>query len=231
MKYKNEVVKAEFVSRPNRFVAVVKINGKEEFVHVKNTGRCKELLIPGVSVFAEKQDGSGRKTGYDIICVEKKERLINIDSLAPNKVVFEWLSNGGLLENPTLIQSEKTYKNSRFDFYAEKDERKIFIEVKGVTLEENGVVMFPDAPTKRGVKHLCELCDCVKNGYEAYIIFVVQMKGADYFTPNAITDKDFATELKNCQKNGVNILCFDCHVTPDSLEIAQRVKVVLQEEN
>lgn len=226
LKYDN-VIGAKFISRPNRFVAVAKINGENELIHVKNTGRCRELLVSNADIFAEKASSSQRKTKYDLISVIKNGRLINIDSSAPNKIVREWLENGGLIKNPSLIKAEKTYKSSRFDFYIEKGERKIFAEVKGVTLEENGVVMFPDAPTARGVKHLRELQSCIKDGFEAYIIFVVQMKGVSYFTPNRKTHAEFADELTKCKNEGVNIVCFDCNVSQNSIEAADFVKVML----
>lgn len=223
----SDIITAKFLSRPNRFCAVVDIDGCETVCHVKNTGRCKELLIKGAEVFLEKSSNPLRKTAYDLIAVMKDGRCINIDSFAPNIAVGEWLKKGGLIENPTLVKSECTYKNSRFDFYIQKDERRIFAEVKGVTLEKDGVVLFPDAPTQRGVKHLTELIDCSKNGYEAYVIFVVQMKDVRYFTPNAETDKKFADTLKQCHKEGVNILCLDCEVTPSSMEIRNKVEVIL----
>lgn len=226
MEYSN-IVCAKFISRPNRFCAVVNVDGKEVVCHVKNTGRCRELLTKDAVVFLEKSHNPSRKTQFDLVAVMKGERCVNIDSLSPNKAVKEWLEKGGLAENCDVIKAESTYKNSRFDFYVEKDNRRIFVEVKGVTLENEGVVMFPDAPTIRGVKHLNELMDCIKDGYEAYIIFVVQMKDVKYFTPNSQTHREFADTLKKCRQTGVNILCFDCEVAPDSMTIRNKVDVVL----
>lgn len=226
MKYDN-IVKGKFISRPNRFIAHVEINGKEEICHVKNTGRCKELLIPGVNVFLQENDNPNRKTKFSLITVEKENRLINMDSQIPNKVVNEWLENGNLFKDITLIKPETKYGNSRFDFYVETKEKKIFIEVKGVTLEENGVVRFPDAPTERGVKHVNELCECKKEGYEAYIIFVIQMKGAMYFEPNMKTHKEFGYALKKAKNSGVNILALDCEVTKETIVMGDYVDVKL----
>lgn len=226
MKYDN-IVKGKFISRPNRFIAHVEINGKEEICHVKNTGRCKELLIPGVNVFLQENDNPNRKTKFSLITVEKGNRLINMDSQIPNKVVNEWLENGNLFKDITLIKPETKYGNSRFDFYVETKEKKIFIEVKGVTLEENGVVRFPDAPTERGVKHVNELCECKKEGYEAYIIFVIQMKGAMYFEPNMKTHKEFGYALKKAKNSEVNILALDCEVTKETIVMGDYVDVKL----
>lgn len=226
MKYDN-IVKGKFISRPNRFIAHVEINGKEEICHVKNTGRCKELLIPGVNVFLQENDNPNRKTKFSLITVEKENRLINMDSQIPNKVVNEWLENGNLFKDITLIKPETKYGNSRFDFYVETKEKKIFIEVKGVTLEENGVVRFPDAPTERGVKHVNELCECKKEGYEAYIIFVIQMKGVMYFEPNMKTHKEFGYALKKAKNSGVNILALDCEVTKETIVMGDYVDVKL----
>ncbi|WP_313370532.1 DNA/RNA nuclease SfsA, partial [Sedimentibacter sp.] len=189
---------AKFISRPNRFIANIEIDGAQEICHVKNTGRCKELLTEGVSVYVQEFRNSSRKTRktqYDLISVFKGERLINIDSQAPNKVFHEMLLKGELFNNITLIKPECKYKNSRFDFYVEADDKKIFVEVKGVTLEENGVVMFPDAPTERGLKHLNELGDSIDDGYEAYVCFIIQMKDVLYFIPNYKTHKEFGETL------------------------------------
>ncbi|MBQ3053465.1 MAG: DNA/RNA nuclease SfsA [Clostridia bacterium] len=218
MKYKN-IVKGVFISRPNRFIAICNINGKDEICHVKNTGRCRELLVFGATVYLEKSENPMRKTLYDLVAVEKNGNLFNIDSSAPNNVVFQWLNKGKLFEDFTLIRPEYKYGNSRFDFYVEHGDKKTFIEVKGVTLENNGVLMFPDAPTIRGIKHIKELEKAVKSGYEAYIIFVIQTKDALYFTPNYKTHPEFGEALKNARKNGVNIICVNCYITVDSLEI------------
>lgn len=210
-----------FISRPNRFIAKVMLDGKEEICHVKNTGRCKELLTESAIVFLEESKNPNRKTKYDLIAVYKGDRLINMDSQAPNKVIQEYLPQ--IFPNVVLIRPEAKYKNSRFDFYVETEQDKIFIEVKGVTLEENGAARFPDAPTTRGLKHIQELVTCKKNGYQAYIIFVVQMEGVLYFEPNVEAQPEFARELYLAKQAGVEILCFDCKVTPGSLKIYQPV--------
>lgn len=227
MKYDN-IFPGEFISRPNRFIANVKIDGHTEVCHVKNTGRCRELLIPGAPVYVQRSDKPERKTKYDLISVYKGDILINIDSQAPNKVFGEW-ANSGYFGAPTLIRPECRYKNSRFDFYIENNGRKIFVEVKGVTLEENGTLLFPDAPTERGVKHIHELCECVNEGYEAYIFFIAQMERAKLFRPNRRTHPEFADALLSASKNGVNVACLNCRVTPDTLEIMDHIKTELEE--
>lgn len=226
MKYKN-IIPGKFISRPNRFIAYVEIEGELEKVHVKNTGRCKELLNEGVRVYLEKSDNPERKTAYDLIAVEKENRLINMDSQAPNKVVEEWLKKGGLFSDIVLVRPETTYGNSRFDFYVETSSKKIYIEVKGVTLEKNGAVFFPDAPSHRAVKHLEELIHAKKQGYEAYVIFVIQMKGVSYFAPNEITHEVFANTLRNAAGEGVNVLAYDCMVEADELVINDPVEIHL----
>ena len=227
MKYR-DIFEAEFIDRPNRFIANVIIDGQSAVCHVKNTGRCKELLIPGVKVCVQRALKPERKTQWDLIAVMKGDRLINIDSAAPNAVFGEWLRAGGLTgAMPELIRPETVYKSSRFDFYFEQLGKKAFAEVKGVTLEEDGVVLFPDAPTERGVKHLHGLIDCVQDGYEAYAVFIVQMKGVKYFTPNRATHPEFADALKAAQDAGVNILALDCAVKPDEIRVCDRVKILL----
>ena len=227
MRYKN-IVKGTFINRPNRFIANVDIEGAPTVCHVKNTGRCRELLIPGATVFLEKSDNPERKTQYDLIAVYKEENLFNIDSQAPNKVFGEWLTSGkSCFESITNIKPECKYGNSRFDFYIEADGRKIFAEVKGVTLENDGILSFPDAPTERGTKHIRELCDCIENGYEAVVAFVIQTKNAKYFTPNADHDPAFAQELKNAHRKGVRIIALCCDVTSDSLSISDYTEVRL----
>lgn len=215
------------MDRPNRFIAHVELNGKKETVHVKNTGRCAELLRPGAEVYIQESDNPARKTKWDLIAVEKGKRLINMDSQIPNRVVQEWIEQGHLFENTTLIKPETTYGSSRFDLYVETENRKIFIEVKGVTLEEEGVCRFPDAPSDRAVKHLEELMHAKKSGYEAYVFFVIQMKGVSYFTPNVDTHPAFAETLKRAKEAGVEILAYDCDVTRDSIQLASPVDVVL----
>ena len=227
MKY-NKVEQGIFQKRPNRFIAHVEINRKEEVCHVKNTGRCRELLVPGALVFLEESDNPKRKTKYDLIAVEKGNRLINMDSQIPNKVVEEWLKEGNLFGKEAKVRREVVYGNSRFDLYIESGERKIFMEVKGVTLEENNVVRFPDAPTQRGVKHIQELEKCIKEGYEAYLIFVIQMENVDYFTPNRDTHPEFAEALKTAEKAGVHILAYDCIVRKDLINLAKPVRVYLE---
>ena len=209
----------KFLARPNRFIAHVEIAGREEIVHVKNTGRCKELLLPGATVYVQHFPESKRKTKYDLIAVEKQNLLINMDSQAPNKVVQEWLMEQEPFGKITYLKPECKHGDSRFDFYLETEAKKMFIEVKGVTLEDKGVVMFPDAPTERGVKHVQELCHCLEQGYEAAIIFVVQMSGSRYFTPNRRTHAAFATALEQAAASGVQLMALTCAVTPDSLII------------
>lgn len=230
MKYSN-VQKGEFISRPNRFIAKVMINGAEHTVHVKNTGRCKELLIEGSTVYLEKSQNPARKTAYDLIAAQKKTTdgniLINMDSQIPNAVAEEWLKNSNLFPKGTKFKREVFYKNSRFDIYAENENTKAFIEVKGVTLEKDGVAMFPDAPTLRGVKHINELIDAKQNGFDAYIIFIIQMKGVKYFTPNYETHKEFGDTLKKAALQGVNIICLDCITTPDSILADKFVEIKL----
>lgn len=226
MKYR-EITEGKFISRPNRFIARVEIDGKTETVHVKNTGRCGELLIEGSRVFLSVSDNPDRKTKYDLIAVEKKtERgtvLVNMDSQVPNDIAEEWLRRGELFSENAVIRREVKYGNSRFDFYIEYGERKAFLEVKGVTLENDGVASFPDAPTERGVKHLKELADCLKDGYEAYVLFVIQMKGVHSFRPNDERHKAFGDALREAAKEGVRVIVTDCEVAPDSLAIDKRL--------
>lgn len=226
MKYSRMEI-GRFVERPNRFIARVEIDGKEEIVHVKNTGRCRELLVPGATVYVQRAEDPKRKTKWDLISVKKGDRIVNMDSQIPNKVVEEWIREGNLFPDATLIRPETTYRFSRFDLYIEAEDRRIFLEIKGVTLEENGTVRFPDAPTERGVKHVEELCEAVKEGYEAYIFFVIQMSGVRYFTPNAATHPEFAEALKSAREKGVQILAYDCEVEPDSIRLREAVPVVL----
>ena len=222
MKYER-IEKGYFLERPNRFTAEVEIQGKKEIVHVKNTGRCAELLVPGATVYVQRSDNPERKTKWDLICVKKGNRLINMDSQAPNKVVAEWLASGELLPGLTLLKPECRYGTSRFDFYVETPQQKLFIEVKGVTLEENGIAMFPDAPTERGIKHLDELAQAVRYGYAAAVIFVIQMRGVTRFTPNRRTHAAFAEALRRAQQAGVQVLAYDCDVTPDGLSLGKQI--------
>ena len=222
MKY-NNILKGEFIDRPNRFIANVLIDNNIEVCHVKNTGRCKELLVKGSTVYLQKSDNPNRKTKYDLIAVQKGDRLINMDSQIVNYVALEFVPN--LFDNIKFIKPEYKYGNSRFDIYVETDTNKIFVEVKGVTLENDGVVSFPDAPTERGVKHLKELQKAVTEGYRAYVLFVVQMSDIKYFEPNSITHPEFADELKKAKENGVIPLAYDCAVTPDSIKIRKPILI------
>lgn len=226
MKYKN-IVQGKFISRPNRFIAQAEINGTEHTVHVKNTGRCRELLTPDATIWLEESSNPNRKTKYDLITVSKNGRLINMDSQAPNAVFREYLEKEILFENITLIKPEYKFGNSRVDFYVEYSNKKALIEVKGVTLEKDNVVLFPDAPTERGVKHIYELISATEQGYESYIVFIIQMADVDYFTPNTETHPEFAQGLKDAETAGVKILAFDCNVTENSLTVKNYVPVVL----
>lgn len=227
--YYNNILKANFIDRPNRFIANIRVNGENTIAHVKNTGRCKELLLPQATIYVQHNDNSKRKTKYSLIAVEKGNLLINMDSQAPNKVVHEWLEKEQPFGTLKFLKPETVYGNSRFDFYLETNTRKMFLEVKGVTLENNGIVKFPDAPTQRGVKHIEELCHCLQDGYEAAIIFVVQMQGMKYFTPNRKTHSEFAEALIKAQGLGVKILAVECSVTPNSLEIVGKIPIHLND--
>lgn len=226
MKYKN-IREGIFLLRENRFIAKVMIDGETHTCHVKNTGRCRELLLPNCRVFLEEFESEKRKTKFDLISVYKGERLINIDSQVPNKMFHEFLESGGLFQNISLIKREVTYKNSRFDFYVEYEDKKCFIEIKGVTLERDSYVLFPDAPTDRGVKHLRELIDARRNGYDTYAIFIIQMNGVKYFIPNYETHKEFGDTLRYAKESGVNILAFDSYVTRDEIRIKDKIEVIL----
>lgn len=224
MKY-NNITQGLFISRPNRFIAKVNIDGEEQTVHVKNTGRCRELLKENAVVFLEKSSNPNRKTQYDLISVYKGDMLINMDSQSPNKVVGEWLAEGGFLKNPTLIKPEAAYGNSRLDFYLENENEKAYLEVKGVTLEVDGIARFPDAPTERGRKHLSELIKAKQNGYRTAAVFVIQMKGCKRFEPNDKADPAFAQELKRAAENGVEIIALDCRVTRNSIKIDKEIEI------
>lgn len=231
MKY-TKICKATFLSRPNRFIAEVEIDSEKHTVHVKNTGRCKELLLPGSTVYLDEPTGRERKTKYDLVAVEKlcenhKTILINMDSGAPNEAAWEFLKNGTIFPDATLIRREVTKGNSRFDFYIEQGEKITYLEVKGVTLENNGIASFPDAPTERGVKHIEELIELKKHGYGAAILFVIQMKGITEFRPNDITHKAFGDALRKANNAGVSIYAYDCIVTPDTMTLDQPIEVKL----
>ena len=220
MKYSN-IIEGRFKSRPNRFIANVEIDGHIETVHVKNTGRCKELLPEGAKVYLQYFDNPSRKTKYDLIAALKERTgkdplLINMDSQAPNKAAGEWLA-GGLFSKDALVRSEVTYKSSRFDFYVEDGDRKAFVEVKGVTLETDGVAAFPDAPTERGIKHLRELSQCIEDGFEAYVLFVIQMKGVYLMKPNDVTHKAFGDTLRDAVKAGVRAPALQADPLPTEL--------------
>ena len=215
-----------FLARPNRFIAHVEIDGNTEVCHVKNTGRCRELLPTGAKVWCEVSNNPARKTKFDLITVQKGERLINMDSQAPNIAAKEWLLAGGLgkIEN---LKSETTQGESRFDFSFTKDGRPCFLEVKGVTLENDGICAFPDAPTQRGAKHLRGLSQLAKEGYGAYVLFVIQMTDVKYLHPNDATDPNFGAALRQASADGVQILAVDCRVTEDSMDIENKVEVRL----
>ena len=232
MVYKEKITEAIFIERPNRFIALVECNGKMLTVHVKNTGRCKELLQKGCKVYLAMSDNPERKTPADLVAVEKrlesgKYILINMDSQLPNAVAEEWLRCSGLFSEKAIVKREVRCGNSRFDLSVTDGDRRAFIEVKGVTLEDNGTVMFPDAPTERGVKHLNELTKCLADGYEAYVIFVVQMKEASVFKPNSHTHPGFAKALRDAKMAGVHVIAINCEVTPCSVNAIGKIKVML----
>ena len=225
MTYSN-MIPGIFLSRPNRFIAHVQIDGQEEIVHVKNTGRCRELLPAGAKVWCQKSDNPKRKTGYDLITVQKGDRLINMDSQAPNIAAGEWLRSGGL--GPAEdIRPEVTHGDSRFDFAFTLEGKQCFLEVKGVTLENDGVCAFPDAPTDRGAKHLRGLTEAAAEGYGAYVLFVIQMADVKYLHPNDATDPNFGKALREAAANGVTVLAMDCAVDTDSMCIRKNVLVKL----
>lgn len=228
MKY-NKVVDATFIKRPNRFIAHVLLGGKEEIVHVRNTGRCREILIPGTQVVLEKAQNINRKTAYSLICGYKGSTLINIDSQVPNAVVSEGIRNKKVKEliDVCKLKREVTYGSSRFDIYFETPEGKGFIEVKGVTLEEDGTAMFPDAPTDRGTKHVNEIVKAVEEGYMGYIFFLIQLKGVKCFRPHEEMDEKFASALRTANENGVKILAYDSFVTKDEITIGSEIPVIL----
>lgn len=236
MQYEH-IVTGTFLKRPNRFLAHVLIDGKETVCHVKNTGRLKEFLIPGAELLLEYHPDAqrlGRKTSYSVIGVYKEnagynhERLlINMDSQAPNQAAWEWVSGGGLSPLAAQVRREVTYHDSRFDLAFTLDGVPAFMEVKGVTLEQNGLASFPDAPTERGVKHILELCDAAGEGYPSYLLFVIQMKGVHSFTPNRSTHPEFADALIRAREAGVQILAYDCLVTERTMTIDRPVTVLL----
>ena len=226
MRYKN-MVSGTFLARPNRFIAHVEIHNTLEVCHVKNTGRCKELLPAGAKVWCQRSDNPARKTKFDLITVKKGDRLINMDSQAPNAAVKEWLLSGGLGEIENL-KAESVHGDSRFDFSFTREGKSCFLEVKGVTLESDGVCAFPDAPTERGTKHLKGLTQAAKDGYGAFVLFVIQMADVKYLHPNDATDPAFGMALREAAANGVTVLAVDCAVTEDRMEIRLPVPVKLQ---
>ena len=227
MNYAN-MVSGTFLARPNRFIAYADIAGQTQTVHVKNTGRCRELLVPGTQVWCQEASSPARKTRFDLIAVQKGSRLINMDSQAPNKAAGEWLAGGGL--GPIRdLRPETTHGDSRFDFSFTKEGKPCFLEVKGVTLEDRDVVRFPDAPTERGTKHLRGLAEAVREGYGAYVLFVIQMEKVRYLEPNGATDPAFARALWEAKEAGVQVLAMDCRVTETTMEIQNPVEVRIPE--
>ena len=226
MNYTEAMVPGRFLARPNRFIAHIEIDGKEEICHVKNTGRCRELLPVGATVYCADCLSPTRKTRYDLIAVQKGNRLINMDSQAPNAAVKQWLEQGGLGELSEL-KPECTFGNSRFDFSFIKDGKRCFLEVKGVTLENDGVCAFPDAPTQRGARHLQELTRLQQEGHGCYVLFVIQMENVKYLHPNDATDPAFGKALREAAAAGVQVLAYDCKVTPNSMKLQTVVEVRL----
>ena len=226
MRY-GEVKRGRFLARPNRFVAHVELEGERVVCHVKNTGRCRELLTSGAAVYLERAENPARKTPYDLIAVEKGDLLINLDAQAPNKVFGEWAAAGRFLPGLTALRPEFTWEDSRFDFRLEDHLGPCFVEVKGVTLEQDGLALFPDAPTERGVKHLRGLRRAVERGYRAAVFFVVQMKGPRLFRPNDGTHPAFGQALREAAAAGVGVYAWDCAVTPESLTLDAPVEVAL----
>ena len=225
MRYEN-MIPGKFMDRPNRFIAHIEIDGQVQTVHVKNTGRCRELLTPGATVWCQRSGNPARKTQYDLITVEKGNRLINMDSQAPNTAAKAWLASGGLGEISEL-KAEAIHGDSRFDFTFIKDGRRCFLEVKGVTLELDGICAFPDAPTQRGAKHLRGLTRLAQEGFGAYVLFVIQMSDVKYLHPNDTTDPDFGAALREAADNGVQVLAMDCAVTESTMDIRLPVLVKL----
>lgn len=225
--YYSNIREGIFIERVNRFIANVSVNDKIEVCHVKNTGRCREILVSGSKVFVQEFDSNFRKTKFDLISVYKGERLINIDSQIPNKMFSEFVKSGNIFKNVGCFKNEVTFGKSRFDFYVEYEDKRAFVEVKGVTLEKDDIVLFPDAPTERGVKHLKELIQAKRQGYEAYIVFIIQMENVKYFTPNYEMHKEFGDVLRFCRDEDVNILAFDSLVSKNQISIKDRVDVII----
>ena len=220
-----------FIKRPNRFIAHVEVDGAEEICHVKNTGRCRELLVPGAKVWLVESDNPARKTRFDLVAVEKVRAdgtlLINMDSQAPNHIFREWAEAGNFRPGLKILRGETTFGNSRFDFYWEDSEKRGFVEIKGVTLEHDGVVRFPDAPTERGVKHLEELISAKAAGYEAAVCFIVQMEGMDHLEPNDATHPAFGDALRKCAAAGVEVLALECETAPGYVKAVREIPIKL----
>lgn len=216
---------ARFISRPNRFIAHIEMDGRTETCHVKNTGRCRELLLPGVPLAVQAVESSSRKTKFDLIAVQKGDRLVNIDSQVPNRIFREWVTSSGHFPDLMVLKPESSFRNSRFDFYIRTESQEIMVEVKGVTLEEDGVALFPDAPTERGLKHIADLCSWIEAGHEAYMVFVIQMKDIDYFVPNYATHPDFGQALASAAGRGLKIIALDCEVGFDFITARDFVEV------
>ena len=228
MRYQT-VISGKFLSRPNRFIAYVETDEGVQVVHVKNTGRCRELLVPGATVYLERGTAPGRKTAFDLIAVEKGNRLVNMDAQAPNRVFAEWVAGGGFIPDVRTIRREYVYGESRLDFCLETERGLHLVEVKGVTLEDGGAARFPDAPTERGVRHIRELQRAAAEGLEASLGFIIQMQGIHSVAPNDITHPAFGAALREAAAHGVQICAYDCAVTPDSLEVCSPVPVILEE--
>ena len=230
MRYPN-ICQGIFLARPNRFIAHVEVDGHQEVCHVKNTGRCRELLVPGCRVWLVEGDSPSRKTRYDLVAVEKEREagvlLVNMDSQAPNKIFGEWAAEGNFRPGLTLLKPETKWGNSRFDYYWEQGARRGFVEIKGVTLEDDGVVRFPDAPTQRGVKHLEELIAAKEAGFEAAVCFIVQMEGMKWVEPNDATHPEFGAALRRAAAAGVEVFALECAVTPDNLRVCRPLPVKL----
>jgi len=235
MQYDN-IIEGSFISRPNRFLADVEIDGARQLAHVKNTSRCRELLTPGAKIYLQRSADPGRKTGWSLIAVEKDGRIFNIDSQAPNKICIEGIRNGrivlpGLAYPVGSVKAEKVHGDSRLDIYIEEQKEqeiiKAYVEVKGVTLEESGIARFPDAPTERGLKHINELCRIAAGGDLAFIVFILQMKGSGHFEPNDRMHPEFGAALRLAAIEGVRILAYDCLVAADGIAADEPVRVVL----
>ena len=223
----SDIHKAVFLERPNRFIAHCTVDGMLETVHVKNTGRCRELLVPGATVYLEKSSNPNRKTAYDLVTVETPFGLVNMDAAAPNQVAGELLRAGAILSSPTLVRPEVRFGASRLDFYAENDQQRLFVEVKGVTLRQGAWAVFPDAPTVRGTKHMGELVQAVAQGYRAMALLIVHMGGCTAFRPNRETDPAFCRALRDARAAGVEVRAVDCRVTPNTVTANRELPVDL----